>query len=172
MATTTTTASTKLTTPTRPIAQAYEKHVAKKAAYIARRRGVSIPRKHADNTVVEIDGPAKVDHTDATGRTKSDHQGAVGVVVTSYVSEERGERMASVKCEDGEMRAIPESRLRHIGTVAPVGTPVAPEPMVRPSSAPASSSGRTGGRIQVGGGDENYRRNWERLFGQKSKSAS
>jgi hypothetical protein len=170
MSTTATTAATKPTTPARPIAQAYEAHVAKKAAHIARRRGVSIPRKHADNTVVEIAGPAKVDHADVDGHTKSDHQGAVGVVVTSYVSEERGERMASVKCEDGQMRAIPESRLRHIGSVGPVGAPasMAPEPAPRPAASPS----RAGGRVQVGGGDENYRRNWERLFGTSSKSAS
>jgi len=157
------TTTTKSTTaapkaPARPIEQAYAAYTAKKAAYIARRRTTRIPRVHADGTVVEVVGRAKVDHVEGGQRTHTDHQGSVGVVVASYESAERGERMASVKCEDGQMRAIPESRLRRIGAVAGEGLPASAAP-----SAPARS-----GRVSVGGGDEAYRRNWERLFGKKS----
>lgn len=173
MATTTTTpAPTTTTAKSRPINQAYEAHVAKRAAFVARRRPPVIPRTLEDGAVVEVKGRAKVEHTENGATTKSDHQGACGVVIASYPSEQRGERLASVKCEDGQLRAIPESRLRKIGAVTQVGgAPVAPEAPATPAAAPARGhGGGGGGRVTIGGGDDSYRQNWERLFGNSSKA--
>lgn len=77
-----------------------------------RRAAVQPQSRFGKGSVVEVSGPATVDHHDPDfGYIKSDHQGAVGRVEDTHFSEERGEMMAAVKLEDEQTRFIPQSRL-------------------------------------------------------------
>lgn len=93
--------------------QAMRRKEARRAAAVEAERPDS---KFRDGEWVEIKGKAVVDHTEKqTGeRTNSDHQGATGLILTRYWSVNWGAHVYTLKTEDGQVRGVPEHRLRRI----------------------------------------------------------
>lgn len=128
----------------------------RRAARAAREAAAApAPPRALDSQVVEIKGPAKVDHHDPEfGEVCSDHQGAVGELESTYYNPERKQHMGRVRVGQkadgtgGQLRGIPLDRLEGVKADAPTVAAGAPEKGIR------------SGPLGIG------KDRWEEIFGE------
>ncbi|HUT12775.1 MAG TPA: hypothetical protein VM223_04240 [Planctomycetota bacterium] len=96
---------------------------------------------------VEVAGNAKVQHVEGAEVIDTNHEGAVGLVESTYYSEEKQTNVAVVRCEDNQIRGIPEHKLRS---------------MKNPAKQSVSKSS-----VSMSGTMSQDR--WDSIFGKKAK---
>jgi hypothetical protein len=137
------------------------KSIKKRRAARAARQAAATPAppKVPSSQKVEITGPAKVDHDDPEfGEVRSDHEGAVGELESTYYNPERGQHMGRVRVGQkadgtaGQLRGIPLDRLAGIKGDAPTTAVGAPPKQIR--SGPAGIS----------------QKRWEEIFGKRDNN--